>query len=137
MGQQHAPVAHATGFFVCGDPARAKQLLPFRPSICDKLSFPERVRVMTHTHEDDVESISLPPSKPFGPVDPPLSPEALLALQQACAPAGTLSFPQPEIIRTLRQHGYIEIVIGGIQATSKGLERLVRERKQQSQSHRS
>lgn len=64
--------------------------------------------------------------------DPPLSTADLQALQRACAPAGTLSFPAPEIIRTLRQHGYIEIVIGGVQATQKGIERLMRERGRRS-----
>lgn len=67
-------------------------------------------------------------SEPSDPVDPPLSPEDLLALQEACAPAGMLSFPPPEIMRNLRQHGYIEIVIGGIKATQKGIERHTRER---------
>lgn len=61
-------------------------------------------------------------------LDPPLSSADLKALQQACAPPGQLSFPPAEIIRKLRQHGYVEVVIGGIQAVQKGIERLLRER---------
>ena len=75
------------------------------------------------------------PRTSTGPADPALSREDLLALQKACAPAGSLSFPAPEIMRTLRQHGYIEIVIGGIQTTQKGLERLLRERSRNGVSH--
>lgn len=59
----------------------------------------------------------------------PLSFEELQALQKACAPVGLLSFPAPDIIRKLRQHGFIEIVLGGVQITPEGLERLVLERK--------
>jgi hypothetical protein len=59
----------------------------------------------------------------------PLSNEDILALQKACAPVGLLSFPPPDVIRKLRQHGYIEIVLGGVQITPAGLERLVSERK--------
>lgn len=72
------------------------------------------------------------PFSPNVPAQPYLAPEDLLALQAACAPAGLLSFPAPEVIRTLRQHGYVEIVIGGIQATPKGIERLLYERNRQA-----
>ena len=61
--------------------------------------------------------------------DPPLSGDQVLALQQACAPVGLLTFPPADVIRALRQHGYVEIVLGGVQITPSGLERLLRERK--------
>lgn len=58
----------------------------------------------------------------------PLSREDLIALQEACGPVGLLKFPPINSIRTLRQRGYITIVLGGVQITPKGLERLLRER---------
>ena len=61
--------------------------------------------------------------------DAPLSGDQLLALQQACAPVGLLTFPPADIIRALRVLGYVEIVLGGVQITPLGLERLLRERK--------
>lgn len=61
--------------------------------------------------------------------DVPLSTEELVALQKACAPVGLLSFPPADIIRGLRLRGYVEIVLGGVQITPAGLERLLRERK--------
>jgi hypothetical protein len=64
--------------------------------------------------------------------EPALSKDHLTALQEACAPVGVLRFPPPDIIRTLRQHGYVEIVLGGIQITPRGLERLLRERERQA-----
>jgi hypothetical protein len=54
------------------------------------------------------------------------------ALLQACAPVGLLRFPATDIIRTLRQYGYIEIVLGGVQITPHGLERLLRERQRRA-----
>jgi hypothetical protein len=63
-----------------------------------------------------------------GEPDPPLSPSQLSALRESCAPVGALRFPPVDIIRTLRQYGYVEIVLGGIQITPSGLERLIRER---------
>ena len=67
---------------------------------------------------------------PFAEADPPLSSHELAALKQACAPVGLLSFPPPDVIRTLRLHGYVKIVLGGVQITPLGLERLLRERRQ-------
>lgn len=58
----------------------------------------------------------------------PLSDENLIALQEACGPVGLLRFPPVDSIRTLRQHGYVSIVLGGVQITPAGLERLLRER---------
>ena len=66
-------------------------------------------------------------------LDPPLSDPECAALQQACAPAGRLCFPPAPIIRVLRMLGYIEIVLGGVQITPKGLERLLRERKRKQE----
>lgn len=63
------------------------------------------------------------------PDDAALSDQEFVALQQACGPVSLLSFPPPEIIRTLRQRGYVEIVLGGLQITTRGLERLLRESK--------
>lgn len=60
--------------------------------------------------------------------DAPLTSEQLMALQRACAPVGLLTFPPTHIIRALRLHGYVEIVLGGVQITPSGLERLLRER---------
>ena len=64
--------------------------------------------------------------------DPVLSGMDLSALQQACAPVGLLSFPSVNVIRTLRQHGYVVIVLGGLQITPQGLERLLRERRRRA-----
>lgn len=59
----------------------------------------------------------------------PLSVEELQALREMCGPVGVLGFPPVGIIRVLRQLGYIRIVLGGVQITSAGLERLLRERR--------
>jgi hypothetical protein len=71
---------------------------------------------------------------PFEDMDQPLSPDHLRALQQACAPVGVLHAPPADVVRALRQHGYVEIVLGGVQITPSGLERLLRERKRNPRS---
>lgn len=58
----------------------------------------------------------------------PLSDDDLTALQESCGPVGLLQFPPVAIIRKLRQYGYVSIVLGGVQITPAGLERLLRER---------
>ena len=63
--------------------------------------------------------------------EPPLSDEDLIALQEACGPVGLLRFPPIDSIRTLRRQGYVTIVLGGVQITPAGLERLLRERKRE------
>ena len=60
--------------------------------------------------------------------EPPLSDADLIALQEACGPVGLLRFPPVDSIRTLRQQGYVTIVLRGVQITPQGLERLLRER---------
>ena len=60
----------------------------------------------------------------------------MVALRAACGPVGILSFPPTDVIRTLRQRGYVTIVLGGIAITPSGLERLLQERRRQ-QSPRS
>lgn len=67
--------------------------------------------------------------------EPPLSRGEYIALQQACGPVGLLTFPPVETIRALRQHGYITIVLGGVQITPQGLERLLRERERIRAAH--
>lgn len=76
-----------------------------------------------------MQNISLLQTQAHAQADVLLSPEELLALQKACVPVGLLTFPAPDIIRKLRQHGFVEIVLGGVQITPAGLERLVVERK--------
>lgn len=62
------------------------------------------------------------------PSDLPLSNEDLIVLQESCGPVGLLKFPQVGTMRKLRQYGYVSIVLGGVQITPEGLERLLRER---------
>ena len=67
--------------------------------------------------------------RPIRPaVEPPLSRQELAALQQACGPVELLGFPSVEVMHALRRHGYVTIVLGGLQITDRGLERLIRER---------
>ena len=67
-------------------------------------------------------------------LDEPLTEEELVALQKACCPVELLSFPQPGIIHSLRRRGYADIVLGGLQITHRGLERLLDERRRQKGS---
>ncbi|MDX7950230.1 hypothetical protein P7D22_03430 [Lichenihabitans sp. Uapishka_5] len=68
-------------------------------------------------------SIRLDPSS-----ETPLSTEDLVILQEACGPVELLKFPPVQKIQGLRRQGYITIVLGGVQITPLGLERLLRER---------
>lgn len=77
------------------------------------------------------------PTPPSPGVIPPLTRECLIALQKACAPVGLLSFPPPDIIHALRRHGYVQIVLGGIQITPLGLERLLLERRKAGSADKS
>ena len=60
--------------------------------------------------------------------DPVLSDDALAALKAACTPVGLRGYPSTDILRVLRLNGYVVFVLGGLQITPAGLERLLRER---------
>lgn len=59
--------------------------------------------------------------------EPTLTREQLGALRQSCAPMGVLTFPPADLLFELRKLDYIEVVLGGVQITKLGLERLIRE----------
>ena len=72
-----------------------------------------------------------PETNAAGAPEASLSEREMVALRAACGPVGVLSFPPADVIRTLRQRGYVTIVLGGVAITPSGLERLLQERRRQ------